>query len=98
MVIPREFKLFNQTIKVKYSRTLLDKKQAYGLWEFSKNKITLQQSTRKYKLTTEQLDQTFLHEVTHACLDHLGYTELSEDEKFVNSFSNLIHQFITTNE
>ena len=94
MVIPSEFKLFNQTIKVKYSRTLIDKQGAFGLWDYNKNQITLQQSTRAHKLTQNQINQTFLHEVTHACLDHMGHHELSADEKFVSVFSNLIHQFI----
>ena len=47
MIIPAEFQLFNQTIKVKYSRTLIDKKGAFGLWYETKNTIYLQQSTRK---------------------------------------------------
>ena len=94
MIIPSEFKLFNQTIKVKYSRTLIDKKKAFGLWDYNKNLITLQQSTRAYKLTQNQIDQTFVHEATHACLDMMGRQELSNDEVFVHTFSNLLHQLI----
>lgn len=30
---------------------------------------------------------TFYHEVTHAILDTMGYTELSKDERFVCCFS-----------
>jgi hypothetical protein len=72
----------------------MEKKGAFGLWDYNKNTITLQQSTRKNSLTKEQIESTFIHEATHACLDHMGYHELSQDEKFVSGFSNLIYQFI----
>lgn len=94
MIIPHSFKLYNQTIKVIYSRTLIDKQQAYGLWYLAKNKIYLQQSTKKYPLTTEQIEQTFLHEFIHAALDLSGELKLSSNEKFVCSISNLLHQFL----
>lgn len=94
MMIPAEFKLYNQTIKVIYRRDLIDKKQAFGIWDYNKNKIYLQQSTRKHVLTNEQIESTFIHEVIHACLDLMGEHKLSDNEKFVHSFSNLIHQFL----
>jgi len=40
--------------------------------------------------------QTMYHEVIHAMLDAIGYNELGEDEKFVNSMGTLLHQFIET--
>ena len=94
MIIPAKFKLFNQTIKVVYKRDLIDKQNAFGLWVYNRNTIYLQQSTRKHILTSEQIEQTFIHEATHACLDLMGEHKLSENEKFVSTFSNLIHQFI----
>lgn len=94
MIIPASFQLFNQTIKVVYSRTLIDKKGAFGLWYETKNTIYLQQSTRKHPLTKEQVNATFLHEVTHALLDLIGEQKLSNNEKFVSSYSQLLHQFI----
>lgn len=94
MYIPKEFKLFNQTIKVVYSRTLMDKKGFFAEWEYNKNRIILQQSTRKHPLTKEQIESSFIHEATHAFLDMAGYHKLSEDEKLVSTISNLIHQFL----
>ncbi len=94
MVIPSEFQLFNQTIKVKYSRTLIDKKGAFGLWYETKNTIYLQQSTRKHPLTKEQINATAIHEILHACLDLSGNQKLSQDETFVCVLSQLLHQFI----
>lgn len=98
MIIPASFKLYNQTIKVVYKRDLIDKKQAFGLWDYNKNLIQLQQSTRKHKLTKEQIESTFIHEVVHACLDLMGEHKISENEKFVSSFSNLLHQFLLGTE
>jgi hypothetical protein len=94
MTIPKEFKLFNQTIKVIYKKNLIDSQGAFGVWDYSRNKIYLQPSTRKHILTKEQIDATFLHEVTYACLDLMGEHKMSGNEKFVHSFSNLLHQFI----
>lgn len=42
------------------------------------------------------IEQTLYHEVVHAILDTLGESELSSNEKFVQSFSLLLHQFETT--
>ena len=93
MYIPSQIKLFNQTIKVVYSRTLMDRYGYFAMWEYRKNKITLQQSTRKHPLTKEQIESSLVHEVTHSFLDLLGHDKLSKDEVFVSSLSNLIHQF-----
>ncbi len=72
----------------------MTKHGVFGLWDFNKNKITLQQSTKQHILTKEQVESTFVHEAVHAMLDHMGYHELSADERFVSSYSNLIYQFI----
>lgn len=98
MFIPATFELFKQTIKVIYKRDLIDKKGAFGIWDYSKNTIYLQQSTRKYILTKEQIEATFIHEVVHACLDLMGEHKLSDNESFVHSFSNLIHQFTSATQ
>lgn len=94
MYIPHEFKLFNQTIKVVYSRTLMDKEGFFAKWDYNKNKVILQQSTRKRPLTKEQIEGNLIHEATHAFLNMIGHDELSQDEVFVSSLSGLIHQFI----
>lgn len=94
MIIPKTFKLFNQTIKVKLLKTLIDKEKAFGIWDYNKNIIYLQESTRKHKINKEQIESTFIHEAVHASLDLMGEHELSENEKFVHTFGNLLHQFI----
>lgn len=94
MIIPQSFKLFGQTIKVKYSRTLMDRKGAYGIADFHKNIIFLQQSTRKTPLAKGVLEQVFVHEATHLMIDKIGYRELAQDEKFIEALSNILLQFI----
>lgn len=95
MIIPSSFKLFSQTIKVVYKRDLIEKQGAFAVWNYNRNTIYLQQSTRKHVLSKEQIHQSFVHEATHACLDLMGSSELSNDEKFVHTLSNLIYQLIT---
>jgi hypothetical protein len=95
MVIPARFKLFGNTIKVVYKRDLIDRKEAFALWEYNRSTIYLQQSTRKFPLTKEQIENSFIHEATHAMLNLMGEEELSDNEKFVHTLSSLIHQFIT---
>ena len=36
--------------------------------------------------------QTFYHELTHAILDTMGESELSKNEKFVNTFSSFLNE------
>lgn len=94
MYVPSTVKLFDQTIKIKYRRNLLKKYGVFGSWDYTKNEILIQQSTRTNPLTKEQISQTLTHELFHACLDMAGYDILSGDEKFVCTISNLIHQII----
>ena len=92
--IPKSFKIFNQTIKVIFKKNLIDKQGAFGLWDYNKNTIYLQPSTRKHILTKEQIHSTFLHEASHAILNLMGEDKLSANEKFISSFSNSLHQLI----
>ena len=94
MIIPKTFQIFGQTIKIIFKRNLIDKQQAFGIWDYNKNTIYLQSSTRKHILTKEQIESTVIHEVIHACLEHIGETKLSENESFVTGFSNILHQFL----
>ncbi len=95
MIIPARFKIFNQTIKVVYKRNLIDTKGALGLWEYNRNTIYLQQSTRKHILTKEQIEQTFFHELFHCILDILSYKNLSSNEALVDRLGMVMHQLIS---
>lgn len=43
-------------------------------------------------MSEEEKKETLCHEILHAILVHLGYDELSQDEKFVQAVANGINQ------
>lgn len=43
------------------------------------------------------VEETFLHEITHGILHHMGH-KLRDDETFVTEFSKRLHQIIRTAE
>ena len=45
---------------------------------------------------SSNVEQTYLHELTHMILAHMGEDELTGNEKFVNLFSELLYQAIET--
>jgi len=94
MLIPKSFEILGQTITVEYRRTLYKTNKYIGLWIPGKNKILLQQRTKTYEITDEQIEQTFLHELTHALLTIMGYENLSNDEKLVDLIGHGLHQII----
>jgi len=62
------------------------------------NKIKISKTWQNYELNDSSKEQTFYHELVHAILDELGEHELSENERFVQSFSVLLYQFDKTKE
>ena len=96
MNIPKSFKIFGQTIRVVWLKGLYKREKAWAIWYPNRNVITMQLPVAGLNLSKEQLEQTFIHEATHACLDILQYEKLSSDEDFVDRFSNALHQMIVT--
>lgn len=43
-------------------------------------------------MADEAKEETIVHEMVHGMLIHLGYTEQSEDETFVQGLANAIYQ------
>lgn len=43
-------------------------------------------------MTKEAQEETIIHEMVHGMLVHLGYTEQSDDETFVQGLANAIYQ------
>ena len=91
--IPVSFKLFGETIKIKQLKKV-NKGDDWGYWDPSNNTIKLQKANKDYN--QEQVEQTYLHESTHAILDQFGYEHLSHDEQFVERFSKALHQLLKT--
>lgn len=95
MRIPKRFKVFGEKHKVKFVRKL-DGGHSFGEWDPNTNTIKLQMSNKER--SQDMVEQTFLHELVHCCLDHLGYEKLSDDEIFVDSFAKALHQAFKTSE
>ena len=99
MKIPTSFKLMGQTIRVQFeTRIKGDKAEVLGRAEYDTNFIRLQRTAAGKLLPQEKIEQVFIHELTHHVLSLMGEDKLSSNEKFVDSFSALLHQALTTME
>lgn len=100
MQIPKSFTLLAKTINVKQASKKCTKLNKYGAYYSTLNKILLADSlivdNQEIKLPKDNIEHTFLHEATHAILQAMGEDELNDNEKFVDTFSGLLHQVLTT--
>lgn len=96
MQIPKVFELFGQTITVEFVDDLVEEHEAYGLAILKKNTIQLQTSNAGIKRPDTQIEQTFLHELTHYIYSAMGEAKLHDNEKHIELFSQLLHQALTT--
>jgi hypothetical protein len=94
MKIPKRFKLAGQTIQVIIDKELQHREDLWGLTVYRENKILLDEAIARPQTGQEQ---TFLHELVHWIL-YAMESDLRTDEKFVNLFSNFLHQALTTME
>lgn len=70
-----------------------DDRNAYGTCDYAESEIILADSSDGKKRCKTAIEQTLYHEVTHAILRTLGYTDLSEDEQLVQQIGLMFHQF-----
>ena len=106
MIIPKKFKLLKKTIAVKYDKNLVSKKKCYGMTWFHKNKIILQPLGNGSGQTKRRMEITFLHELIHRIcyytspiIQHkMGDDHLYLNEQFVEFFTSLLHEALTTAE
>jgi hypothetical protein len=92
--IPKQFNLISRTYKViQLPKVINNGESVLGQCKSDLGILELRKNLKK-----ELKEHTFLHETTHAILESLGYRELSEDEKFVDSFSNALYQVIKTSK
>ena len=92
MKIPKKFKLFGSTVKVVFDNKRMDDVDAFGLYEYPLQTITLANKDRLDEISEDRITETFYHERTHAILLALGYKELNKDEQFVDLFSKALRQ------
>lgn len=94
VTIPKTFQLLGREYQVKQeSRVMCDGESVLGLCESNEAIIRIRKNLKK-----DLKEHTFLHECTHAILESLGYMRLSNDEKFVDSFSNALYQVLKTSK
>lgn len=93
LVIPKNFKCIGFDINVRYSKEPMEDR---GYEYFDRQEIVIAPESEDYP--RQQVEQSFLHEVTHFILDCMEQEKLSKDEKFVNLFSSLLYQALTTQE
>jgi len=98
MKIPKRFKLHGHTITVEYSIDLRDEDDAVGKASYRGQKIILQPICVGYSRPKTSIEQTFLHELTHHILHEMAEYDMMNNEKFVDLFSALLHQALTTME
>lgn len=96
--IPKQFKIFGQTITVECDEDLCDREGYLGRSRYSRNKVIIQPGDNKNKLTQDAIADTFFHEMLHICLDAMNRKDLNEDEGFVCVLAALFHQALTTME
>lgn len=98
MHIPNRFKLLGRTITVEYDPMLDGRNGCTGEARYTTDSIVLQPNTETFSRPPAQQQHVFLHELTHHILNEMGEHELRGNEKFVDIFSGLLHQALTTME
>lgn len=96
MQIPQTFKLGNQTYRVHFTQTMPTRGHM-GEIDYVKRSITIARNSsvdgRSFK--TEEMDDTFWHEVTHAILRDMGH-KLWSNERFVTRFARRLTEVVNT--
>lgn len=94
--IPKEFTLFSQNIIVEFNNQRCSDSSALGITRDCVNKILLATASDNDELPNDTIEQTFLHEVVHQILYKMSEYDIAKNEKFVDLFSKLLHQFMKT--
>lgn len=96
--IPHKLEIFGHTITIRFVDDLRDLTGCDGIVKYRQNEIVIQTDCKGIRKTEGQIEEVFLHELTHKILAEAGYEELAENEKFVKLFSKLLHQALTSME
>lgn len=98
MQIPKRFKLAGRTIDVRMDNKLLHDDGSIGRAEYSNNIIILQNSGKQNKIKRSNLEQCFLHELTHWIFYSMSEHDLQKNEKIVDLFATFLHQALESME
>lgn len=96
MHIPKSFKLSNQPYKVRFTQAMPGQGHM-GEVDYTLRQITIAHNSnltgRAFK--SEEIDDTFWHEVTHAILRDMGH-RLWSNERFVTRFARRLTEVVNT--
>lgn len=65
---------------------------------YSKNLIEIFNNHIGYEAADDYKTLSYYHEITHAILRAMGRDDLNDDESFVETFSNFLHQIMKTSK
>ena len=89
-LIPDRFQIYGRTIEVEWVDEIHDEQELEGVALYDKNKIMLRNDL-------DNREHVFFHELVHFILDGMKSSK-SDDETFVETFSGLLHQALSTAE
>lgn len=96
MHIPKSFKLSNQPYNVHFTQAMPGQGHM-GEVDYTLRQITIAHNSnltgRSFK--SEEIDDTFWHEVTHAILRDMGH-RLWSNERFVTRFARRLTEVVNT--
>lgn len=92
----KEFKLAGKTVTIDEVDTIDHETTVLGQCSLALLKVELANKWKGEIIPNESKEQTLWHEIVHLILDDMLKYELSENEEFVQNFSNLLYQVIKT--
>lgn len=91
MKIPTQVCLLGYTLKVKIiAEDDWPHEDAVGIFYPDKQEIQI------VRATPDMMGHAYLHELTHAILNAMSEDRLYKNERFVDTFSGLLHQALCT--
>jgi hypothetical protein len=94
ITLPVQFDLLGYTWKVSEDPKLLTQEaDARGICQFGLTSIRVAPLSQ---ISKQEQEHTLLHELVHAILNAMGQTTLNDDEAWVDTFSAMLHQILTS--
>lgn len=93
ILIPEKFKLNGKTIEVIIDNDYCASENLLGEADFTDKIITLCDRFNGQKLSKNEKEKVYYHELIHMILDAMGKDVLKYDEDFVDRFAVLLHEY-----
>lgn len=87
--------LGGSTIKVVHVNNDMNSSKV-GTMDIAHGRVNIVNKYENEECSMDYKEATFFHELTHAILFTMGENELSENERFIEGFANLLHQYVKT--